>query len=184
MPHPQCLCYQTEVVPDLDEAAELLSRGEATTDAQKRRAAWARGEVQDNALEKDYERWKAEKLAAMLDKSDADDTIEAGSIGIPHSLGAKVLNYQIRLPDGSYTTFTEGTRITNVKVIAGKGRERQIDEIGNLLERFGGDAFEWQKKKGIGYIEYYGESLRAEVHWYEEPSVGAVKFKLKELLEE
>lgn len=78
MPHPQCLCYQTEVVPDLDEAARILSGTEDLTDEERRRSAWARGEVQDDALDKDYERWKAEKLAAMLDKSDADDTIEAG----------------------------------------------------------------------------------------------------------
>lgn len=60
---------------------------------------------------------------------------------------------------------------------------RQIDEIDNLLARYGGDPFEWQKKKGVGYIDYYGESVKADVHWYEEPGVGRVKFKVKELLE-
>lgn len=184
MPHPQCLCYQTEVVPTLEDAAELLASSEAITDAERRRTAWARGGLHDAALDADYERWRQEKLASALDNSGENGTINVDGIAIPHSLGAKARNYKVLLPDGSYTTFAEGTRITNVKVIAGKGRDRQIDEIDNLVERFGGNPFEWQKKKGIGYIEYYGESMRAEVHWYEEPEVGAVKFKLKELLEE
>ena len=184
MPHPQCLCYRTEVLPTLEEAAEILSSRADLTDSERRLSAWAKGEVQDEALEKDYQRWREEKIAAALDKSLEFATINPDSITIPHSLGAKALNFKVLLPDGSYTTFTEGTRITSVKVIAGKGRERQIDEIENLLERFGGDALEWQKKKGIGYIEFYGESVCAEVHWYEEPRVGAVKFKVNRLLEE
>lgn len=191
-PHPQCLCYRTEVLPSMEESADALRK-------------WAQGGHTDSALDAGFEKWKKENQAELerlelpegfggvrmeqliqmeLDKSNGSDTMETDSISIPRSLGAKTLNHTVLLPDGSYTTFTEGTRITNVKAIAGKGRNRQIDEIENLLERFGGNAFEWQKKKGIGYIEYDGESIRSEVHWYEEPSIGAVKFKLKELLEE
>ena len=40
-------------------------------------------------------------------------------------------------------------------------------------------AAEWQKKKGFGYIDYHGESYLADIHWYEEPSVGRVDYKLK-----
>lgn len=180
MPHPQCLCYQTELTPDLEEAADLLG-------------AWARGDRMDEGTEQAFREWEKENAAEldnwynteeMLDNSNKNATIKSESIGIPHSLGAKALNYKVLMPDGSYTSFIEGTRITDVKIIAGKGRERQIDEIENLLARYGGQAFEWQKKKGIGFIDYYGESARAEVHWYEEPSVGRVKFKMKMLKEE
>lgn len=191
-PHPQCLCYRTEVLPTLEESAELLGK-------------WARGEATSPEMDASFERWKAENreelekldlpdgfggrsmqdmLQMELDKSGGSDTMITDSISIPHSLGARYLNHDVLLPDGSYTTFIEGTRITNIKVIAGKGRDRKIDEIENLIARYGGDYFEWQKKKGIGYIDYYGESVKAEVHWYEEPNVGAVKFKLKELLDE
>ena len=191
-PHPQCLCYRTEVLPTLEESAELLGK-------------WARGEASNPEMDAGFERWKAENreeleqlnlpdglgggsmqdiVQAELDKSGEFATMESDSISIPHSLGARYLNHEVLLPDGSYTTFIEGTRITNIKVIAGKGRDRKIDEIENLVARYGGDYFEWQKKKGIGYIDYYGESAKAEVHWYEEPNVGAVKFKLKELLDE
>lgn len=39
--------------------------------------------------------------------------------------------------------------------------------------------YEWQKKKGFGYLDYEGESYKAEVHWYEEPTAGKHKFKAK-----
>ena len=81
------------------------------------------------------------------------------------------------LPNGEYVNFTERTYVTNIKVIAGKGRDRQINELPFLLERFGGNPDEWQKKKGIGYLDFNGGSYRAEVHWYEEKDVGKVKFK-------
>lgn len=180
MPHPHCLCYQTEETPDLEEAAELLAK-------------WAKGEQVDERMEQAFREWEKENAQELdnwhgpeepLDNSEENATMVSESIEIPHSLGAKALNYKVLMSDGSYTSFIEGTRITDVKTIAGKGRERQIDEIENLLSRYGGDAFEWQKKKGIGFIDYYGESAQAEVHWYEEPSVGRVKFKMKMLKEE
>lgn len=99
------------------------------------------------------------------------------SFVIPRGLGAKTKNHEVLLPNGEYVNFTEGTYVTNIKVIAGKGRDRQIDELPSLLDRFGGNPDEWQKKKGIGYLDFNGESYRAEVHWYEEKDVGKVKFK-------
>ena len=181
-PHPNCLCIQWEVLPEPEEAVERFK-------------AWMNG-AEDPALETGFAKWvrtdDGEKTAAKIvgngnrsgvDKPAQHDTIDSDSISIPRSLGARAMNYKVLLPNGSYTTFSEGTRITNVKVIAGKGRDRQIDEIDNLLDRFGGDAFEWKKMKGIGYAEYDGESVRAEVHWYEEPNVGRCKFKVKEFLE-
>ena len=76
--------------------------------------------------------------------------------------------------------LTEGTRVTNVQVIAGKGRNRQIDELSILIMRYPDTAAEkWQKVKGIGYVDYQGESYKANLHWYEEPSVGRVEWKVK-----
>ena len=44
---------------------------------------------------------------------------------------------------------------------------------------FGGEPDEWQHCKGIGTIDYHGEEIDAEVHWFQEPSVGKHKFKIK-----
>jgi len=49
------------------------------------------------------------------------------------SLGAQAFNYNIETPDGEVLHLTEGTRITNIQVIAGKGRDRQIDVIDVLI---------------------------------------------------
>lgn len=105
--------------------------------------------------------------------SDEDDII------IGKSVGAKSMNYVIKLPDGEETHLTEGTRITNVTVIAGKGRNREIDIIDYLVDTHGGSPYEWQKKKGIGYVDYHDESYKAELHWYEEPTAGKHEWKVK-----
>ena len=78
--------------------------------------------------------------------------------------------------------LTEGTRITQPKdhIMAGKGRNRQIDELDFLLDNYGGDPLEWTKEKGFGYVDdEYGDSHYVELHWYQEPTAGKVKMKIK-----
>ena len=114
-----------------------------------------------------------------LTKTADDDIIKEPDIQIGKSLGSKAQNYDIELPNKEIVHLTEGTKVTDIKTIAGKGRDRKIDEIDILLDRFGGSADEWQKKKGLGYVDYEGESYRAELHWYEEPTAGKHKWKVK-----
>lgn len=85
----------------------------------------------------------------------------------------------VKLPTGEYVPLTEGTKITHKEVIAGKGKKRQIDVIDILLDKYKDTIEEeWQKKKGIGYVDYLGESYKTEIHWYSEPSVGDVEHKI------
>ena len=99
---------------------------------------------------------------------------------IPRSLSAKARDVLVSLPDGSKTRLTPGSRITDVEVIAGRGRQRKIDIIDILSERYPGTSQElWQKKKGVGFVDYEGESYKTNLHWYEEPTVGRVEFKIK-----
>ncbi len=152
------------------------------------RAKWNVGEEELNTLKKraeyfgldktkNFEEYKGKYLKAV-EKLGENSKIES-DIEIHKSVGAKFNNYAVRLPDGSEVPFTEGTRITNIKTIAGKGRERQIDMVDLLVDEYGGSAEEWQKKKGIGYVDYEGESYKTEVHWYEEPTAGRHNFKVK-----
>ena len=113
-------------------------------------------------------------------KPDDENILRLPDFEIGRSLGAKAKNYDIEMPDGEIINLTEGSRITNIQVIAGKGKIRQIDEIDGLIEEFGGNPNEWQKVKGIGYVDVDEESCKAELHWYQEPKVGRVKFKLKQ----
>lgn len=102
---------------------------------------------------------------------------------IGRSVGAKAKNYRVYDPQNdSFIQLAEGTRITQPKnhVMAGKGRERQIDCLDWLLDKYGGDEVQWTKEKGFGYIEdEYGEIHQVELHWYQEPSIGKVEMKLK-----
>ena len=103
-------------------------------------------------------------------------------IFIGRSLGAKSKNYDILEPStGEYFHFVEGTRIQNTQVFAGKGTKRPLHSgVGEGLSRqLGGKPENWQHVKGHGIVDYYGEERPAEVHWFQEETVGKVKFKVK-----
>lgn len=107
-------------------------------------------------------------------------------INIHRSLGARALNYSVLDPlSGEKFSFVEGTRIKNPKVFAGKGGTKPLNPevVEGLSEQIGGKPENWQHCKGIGTINFYGEDLNAEVHWFQEESVGKHRFKIKEWLE-
>lgn len=115
-----------------------------------------------------------------LDKSSGNDKIEDIQIG--KSLGAKSLNYDVLDPaSGEYFHFEEGTRIRNAQVFAGRGGSKPLapEVADGLAEQIGGKSSNWQHCKGIGTLDYYGEQRDAEVHWFQERSVGKHKFKIK-----
>lgn len=115
-----------------------------------------------------------------LDNSSESGKIE--DIHIGRSVGAKSRNYDVLDPEsGEYFHFSEGTRVRDVQVFAGKGTSKPLNpEVAEgLSEQIGGEPDEWQHCKGVGTIDYNGEDIDAEVHWFQEPSVGKHKFKIK-----
>jgi hypothetical protein len=68
--------------------------------------------------------------------------------------------------------------ITDAETIAtGSG----IREIARLRKRYGRGR--WRKRKGIAEIELLsGETISAELHWYEATGIGRREFKIKRLL--
>lgn len=110
------------------------------------------------------------------------DRIPLKDTRIHRSVGAKARNYDIRDPDtGKIYHFAEGTRIQNSEVFAGKGTRHPLHEgvPEGLTEQFGGSVSKWQHCKGHGIIDYDGEERPAEVHWFQEETVGKVRFKVK-----
>jgi hypothetical protein len=56
-----------------------------------------------------------------------------------------------------------------------------IRDLAKLRSRYG--LGNWRKKKGIATVLLPdGETVRAEIHWYEAQGIGKVKLKIKELL--
>ena len=107
-------------------------------------------------------------------------------IVIHKSVGAKSYNYEVYDPfSDSYFTFAEGTKIENPKVFAGYKGVKPLKEstLEKLMSMYGGSSDKWQHAKGIGTIQLETETVLAEVHWFQEESVGRVEFKVKEWLE-
>ena len=120
---------------------------------------------------------KFKKLAALLKnlkKLRLHDEI------LPRSVGAKWSNYEILMPDGTKAQFVEGSKL-HPEVFAGFGTHKPIEEIGGLNYRHKTNSTKWRKVKSDAEVLWYGEQWKAEVHWYEEPSVGKVEFKCKKL---
>lgn len=65
-----------------------------------------------------------------------------------------------------------GSKITKVYNFAGRGTSRKVDIEEGLIGRFGGKSGEWQHTSGTGSIIYQGSPRNAEIHWFQEPSVG------------
>lgn len=96
-------------------------------------------------------------------------------------------SYDIYDPSSDdYFHLAEGTHISNKQVFAGKGGKDPLDEetaLG-LSEQIGGKPENWQHCKGDGIIDYYGEERKADIHWFEEETVGKHKFKVKEWIDD
>lgn len=171
--HPWCRGTTAPYFDDMDDIAERWARDPKT------------GKTYTVPGSMTYKQWAAKqeglaKSVKPLEKSTESGIMSLPDIEIGKSVGAKAKNYDIRLPNNEIVHLSEGTRITNVQVIAGKGRNRKIDMVAVLIDRYPGTKeTEWQKVKGIGYIDYQGENYKAVLHWYQEPSVGKVEWKVK-----
>ncbi len=122
-------------------------------------------------------------------KAQNTDTIPIKDTIIRKSVGAKYKNYKVvDKATGFEYEFVPGTRIQNSEVFAGKGTRHPLHEgvAEGLTEQFGGTQSKWQHAKGFGTLidPNTGEELDAEVHWFQEESVGKVQFKVKEWLNE
>ena len=106
------------------------------------------------------------------------------NISIGRSIGAKAKNYVVvDKSTGEEYYFVEGTRTQNAQVFAGKGGVKPLREevMQGLAAEFGGKPEDWQHCKGKGWLNVNGESVKAEVHWFQNGSE-KVKFKVKRWL--
>lgn len=136
-------------------------------------------------------RVSAEAVAAnkAYTKAMQTDTIKLKDTHIVKSLSAKGKNYKvIDKMSGVEYEFAPGTRIQDSEVFAGKGTRYPLHDgvADGLTAEFGGTPSKWQHAKGNGILidPDTGEEYGAEVHWFQEESVGKVKFKVKEWLDE
>lgn len=96
-------------------------------------------------------------------------------------------NYIIEDPEtGDVFSMVKGSKIQNKEIFAGKGSNTPLkSEVSEgLSKQIGGKPSEWSHCKGRCNVNYYGEERSAEVHWFEESSVGKHKFKIKKWLDD
>ena len=129
-------------------------------------------------------RISAEAVAAnkRYTKAMQTDTIKLKDTYIVKTLSAKGKNYDILDPEtGEVFHFAGGSKIQNSQVFAGKGTRHPLhpNVAEGLSQQIGGTPSKWQHCKGHGVIDYHGEERSAEVHWFQEETVGKVKFKIK-----
>lgn len=153
--------------------------------------AMAKGEsVPDSIAAVIKEAMRKTGVKSIYTKTQDTDTIPLKDILIHKNLGAKAKNYKvIDKATGIEYEFASGTRIQNAEVFAGKGTRHSLNEgvLEGLTKQYeGADVNGWQHAKGFGILvdPDTGEELPAEVHWFQEKSVGKVKFKVKRWLDE
>lgn len=103
---------------------------------------------------------------------------------IGRSVGAKAKNYEVMdLETGEKYHFSEGLRIQDVEVFAGKGTRVPFRKAEKYAQRYGGGSGNWQHVKGIGQIETPDGSRKVEVHWVQCSGVGKFEFFVKRWLD-
>ena len=113
------------------------------------------------------------------------ETIAGQPFVLGRSLGAIALNYDVKDPKTvKRYHFAEGSTISGVEVFAGKGTRKKLRRqvAKGLASRYGGKARNWQHVKGFGTIVRGNRFMTAEVHWFQESSVGKCEFKVKRWL--
>ena len=102
---------------------------------------------------------------------------------LPRSLGARWANHEISMPDGTKAKFQEGSKLHHKEVFAGEGTKNPIRDVDRLVKQYPGSKAEaWRKVKAHAVIVWKNEPMQAEVHWYEESSVGKQEIKFKKEL--
>lgn len=123
------------------------------------------------------------KNANSLTNGGGGGIIDKKDIVIPKSVGASGRNYPVKLPSGNHTKLAEGTKITKIKTIMGKGTDTPLNDRFYLENEFKISADEWQKVRGEGFVIDNKKIRKAELHWYEANGYRE-KMKVKAWLDE
>ena len=85
----------------------------------------------------------------------------------------------IRITNGTCGVAKANTQVTRIYTFAGAGAKTPLRLESSLIQKYGGKAGQWQHTTGDVEVVIHGASRVAEVHWFQEPSVGIVGAKVK-----
>ena len=104
---------------------------------------------------------------------------------IGRSLGAKAGNYDVMdLQTGNLYHLSEGSRLQDIQVFAGKGTRIRFRTAEKYAERYGGTVSSWQHVKGKGLVDTPEGVRPAELHWVQCEGIGKKEMFVKRWLDE
>ena len=104
---------------------------------------------------------------------------------IDRSVGAKAKNYDILdLQTGDMYHLSEGSRLHDIQVFAGKGTRVEFRNAAKYVERYGGNIKDWQYVKGTGLVDTPEGDRPAELHWVQCEGIGKQEMFVKRWLDE
>ena len=104
---------------------------------------------------------------------------------IGRSVGAKAKNYDIMdLQTGDIYHLSEGSRLQDIQVFAGKGTRVPFRNADKYVNRYGGDVENWQHVKGRGLVDTPEGTRPVELHWVQCESIGKREMFVKRWLDE
>lgn len=75
--------------------------------------------------------------------------------------------------------------IEHLTVFAADGVGRGLDVAEKLAAQAGGSVKSWKHVKGIGtVVDNNGQKRKADIHWFESPEAGQVRWKIKQFMDE
>lgn len=124
------------------------------------------------------------KDTTILANTGKPDIIELEDIKVGRSVGAARKSYEIMdLKTGEMFDLIDGSHLEKVQVFAGKGTKTVYRDAYKYADDFGGEPEEWQHVKAEGYVDYYGESRRAKIHWSRHEKYGDHDYFIKDWIE-
>lgn len=103
-------------------------------------------------------------------------TTESGKTIATRTITGK---YEVKLPDGSLSPIKNPV-FDKYEVFAGKGSDKELRVRDFLVENYGGKSEEWFHAKGYTDVtDESGTTRKANVHWFEEETVGIKEMKIK-----
>ena len=165
LPHPWCTClYYIDTDKSLEEIGREL-RG------------WLDG-GENERLDEAFARRESEKL----DIRGGHDILSTKALRAERAAknARKIID-----SSGEIYELVRGKRLQDKEVFAGYGSKTPLSEFVSegLSEQVGGSPEKWAHVKAKGWINYHGEAVRAEIHWFEQEGVGAFKHKIKRWLD-
>lgn len=138
-----------------------------------------------DATPEEIKEMNADENAEKLDSSgEKGYNVYEEDIIVPKSLSAAAKKDIVKLPDGTYSQLSEGTKITKIVVFAGGKSKKEVKVANFLAKQYKNKPKDWRKVRGEGFVDFKNKPRICEIHWFESDQTGRIKMKVKRWMDE